>query len=331
MQIRRLTYFDYRKLKRMVSYLCSDENDRLAKSIMEEPVGILNAILPLSLKFKSESFILIEYGEILGLITTTTTPGNPNKINITRLIFKENLYEVGKQLVEYVIQKFGGLGATSFMVTIDECHDELSNLFLNGCGFRQCASETLWKIEKPLPQKTDLIWRYAQNNDSKHIAELYNSELLNIYKPSLTRHEKEFQDAFFSGFNDYYKTRCVLEEEKKLLGYFSITTSDNLNYIFDMTLNSGYQIDYEKVINTMLCEIARKRKAFYPLIKQKKYLKDSERLGNYLESKGYNRIQTKQILVKDFYKPIKQESANWNVFLLGEDQGINVVTNHYKP
>ena len=232
---------------------------------------------------------------------------------------------------KYVIQKFGGLGATSFMVTIDECHDELSNLFLNGCGFRQCASETLWKIEKPIPQKTDLIWRYAQNNDSKHIAELYNSELLNIYKPSLTRHEKEFQDAFFSGFNDYYKTRCVLEEEKKLLGYFSITTSDNLNYIFDMTLNSGYQIDYEKVINTMLCEIARKRKAFYPLIKQKKYLKDSERLGNYLESKGYNRIQTKQILVKDFYKPIKQESANWNVFLLGEDQGINVVTNHYKP
>ena len=63
----------------------------------------------------------------------------------------------------------------------------------------------------------------------------------------------------------------------------------------------------------------------------KKYIKDSERYENYLTSKGYNPIQTKQILVKDFYKPIKQESANWNVFLLGEDQGINVVTNHYKP
>ena len=80
----------------------------------------------------------------------------------------------------------------------------------------------------------------------------------------------------------------------------------------------------------MLCEIARKRKAFYPLIKQKKYLKDSEQLGNYLESKGYNQIQTKQILVKDFYKPIKQESTNWDVFLLGEDQGVNVATNHFE-
>ena len=322
MQIRRLTYFDYRKLKRMVSYLCSDENDKLAKSIMEEPVGILNAILPLSMKFKSESFILVDDEEILGIITTIRTPGNPYKINITRLIFKENLYEVGKQLVEYVIQKFGGLGATSFMVTIDECHDELSNLFINGCGFRQCASETLWKIERPTPQKPDKNWRYAQNSDSFKIAELYNSEVINMFKPSLTRHAKEFQDSFFSGFNDFYKTRFIIEECKKILGYFSITTSDNLNYILDMTLNSGYDLDYEKIINIMLCEIARKKRAFYPLIKQKRYIKDSEKLENYLKSKGYNPIQTKQILVKDFYKPIKQESKNWNVFLLGEDQGI---------
>ena len=327
MQIRRLTYFDYRKLKRMVSYLCSDENDKLAKSIMEEPIGFLNTILPLSMKFKSESFILIDENEILGLITTLRTPGNPYKINITRLIFKENLYEVGKQLVEYVIQKFGGLGATSFMVTIDEWHDELSNLFINGCGFRQCASETLWKIEKPTPEKVDFNWRYAQNNDANKIAELYNYEVINMYRPSLTRHSKEFQDGVFLGFNDYYKTRFVIEESKRILGYFSITTSDNLNYILDMTLNSGYDFDYDKVINIMLCEIARKKRAFYPLIKQKKYIKDSERLENYLKSKGYNPIQTKQILVKDFYKPVKQQSGNWSVFLLGEDQGV--ITNNF--
>ena len=152
MQIRRLTYVDYPKLKKLVSYLCNDENDKIAKSILEVPVSFVNAMLPLSLKFQSESFILLENNEILGLITTAKTPGNPYKINITRLVFKENLYEVGKQLVEFIIQKFGGKGATSFAVTIDECHDELFNLFINGCGFRQCASETLWKIEKPTPE-----------------------------------------------------------------------------------------------------------------------------------------------------------------------------------
>ena len=322
MQIRRLTYLDYQKLKRMVSYLCTDENDKLAKSIMEEPVGIINALLPLPLKFKSESFILVEDDEILGLITTAKTPGNPQKINITRLIFKENLYDIGKQLVEFIVQKFGAIGATSFMVTIDECHDELSNLFINGCGFRQCASETLWKIDKPTPERPDFHWRYAQNQDAHKIAELYNSEVINIYKPSLTRHEKEFKEPFFSGFNDFYKTRFIIEESKNILGYFSITTSDNLNYILDLTVNSGYNFDYEKIINVMLCEIARKKRAFYPIIKQKKYIKDSERLENYLKSKNYSPIQTKQILVKDFYKPINQDSTAWHVFLLGEDQGI---------
>ena len=145
--------------------MCTDENDKLAKSIMEEPLGLINAMLPLRFKFKSESFIYVENKEILGIITIARTSGNPYKINITRLIFKENLYDIGKQLVEFAIHKYGAKGATSFTVTIDECHDELFNLFINGCGFRQCASETLWKIEKPSPEKTNFHWRYAQNSE----------------------------------------------------------------------------------------------------------------------------------------------------------------------
>lgn len=320
MQIRRLTYFDYRKLKRLVSYLCNDENDRIARSIMQEPVGFVNAMLPLSLKFHSESFILINEDEILGLITVVTTAGNPYKINITRLVFKDNCYEVGKQLVEFIVQKFGAKGATSFVVTIDECHDELFDLFINGCGFRKCASETLWKIEKPVPEKTSIKWRYAQVSDTKNIAELYNSELINMYKPSLSRNAKEFQDSMLSGLREFYKVRYLLEDNKKLMGYLSITTSDNLNYILDMILNSGYEYDYDSIINLLLCEVAGKRRAFYPLIKQKNYVKNSDKFGEYLQGKGYIPIQTQQILVKDYYKPIPAESASWKAFSLGENQ-----------
>lgn len=319
MRIKRLTYFDYGKIKKLVSYLCVDDRDRLVKSISEVPFGMINAMMPLALKFKSESFILVENGEVLGLITTAKTPGNPYKINITRLIFKENMYDVGKQLVEFVVHKLGAKGATTFSVTLDECHDELFDLFINGCGFRLCSSETLWKIDKTVPEKTDLKWRYAQNSDAGAIAQLYNAELENIYRPSLTRHPKEFQEPLFQGFSDYYKTRCVIEEGKNIVGYFSITTSDNLNYIFDITTNDAYGIEYSKVINEMLCEVAQKKRAFYPLVKQKKYIKNSEDFENYLKSMNYTPIQTQQILVKDYYKPIRQESANWNVFDFGEN------------
>ncbi len=318
--IRRLTYFDYPKLKKLISYLCTDTNEKLAKSLMEEPIGLFNAILPLSLKFKSESFILIENKEILGLISVECTPGNPYKINITRLIFKENMYEIGKQLIDFVVQKNGGKGATSFIVTIDECHEELLDLFINGCGFRQCAAETLWKIEHPTPEKNNQQWRYAQNSDAIEISELYNAEIVNIYKPSLSRKPEEFMQPLFQGFTDYYKTRYVIEECKKILAYFSITTIDNLNYILDITSNSGYDIDFDKIINIMLCEIASKKKAFFPLIKQKKYTNNSEQFGQYLQAKGFIPIQTQNILVKNFYRTIPQVSEGWQVFTLGENQ-----------
>ena len=318
--IRRLNCFDYPKLKRLISYLCNDDSDKIAKNLMEEPLGIINAMMPLSMKFRSESFILIEDKEILGLITAVCTAGNPYKINITRLIFKENRYEIGKQLVEFLIQKLGGKGANTFSVIIDECHNELLDLFINGCGFRQCSSETLWKIEHKKKKKTDLRWRYAQNSDADKIAELYNGEVVSIYQPSLLRQPKEFITPFFQGFTKFYKTRYVCEESEKILGYFSVTTADNLNYILDITTNSGYELDYEKIINFMLYDIAIKKRAFYPLIKQKKYTKNSQRLENYLNSKNYYPIQTHHILVKDFYRPVKEESKNWNVFILGENQ-----------
>lgn len=321
--IRRLNCFDYPKLKKLISYLCTDENDKLVKSLAEAPLGLVNALMPLNMKFRSESFILTEDKDILGLITVIGTLGNPYKINITRLIFKENRYDIGKMLVEFVVQKFGGKGANSFSVVIDECHEELFDLFINGCGFRQCSSETLWKKEKPQPQKTNFKWRLAQNSDSEQIASLYNDEIINIYKPSLQRSPKEFTQPFFQGFSDFYKSRFVYDGCKNITGYFSITTSDNINYILDLTLSSGYDFDYDELINTMLCEIASKKRAFYPLIKQKKYFKNSEQLENYLNTNGYTPIQTQHILVKDFYRLQKEKSSKLEVFMLGDSQ-INV-------
>lgn len=317
MKIRRFTYFDYKKIKTLVPYLTDDE---ASGKLADEPAGIVNSLLPLMLKFKPESFVLVENGEILGLITVAKISGNWQKVNITRILLKENMYEAAKYLVAYVVKKYGQSGVKTFTASIDECHDELFDLFINGCGFRQCSCETLYKIEKPQPYKAVPNWRYAQNSDAADIAQLCNSELINIYAPSLSRNPKEFCEPVFSGFSDCYKTRFVADIDGKILGYFSVTTSDNLNYILDVTVNSGYEFDYEKIINDLLCEIARKKRAFYPLIKLKKYTKNAENFENYLRSKNYIPVQTRQILVKDFYKTIKQTAQDEKVFVLGENQ-----------
>ena len=70
----------------------------------------------------------------------------------------------------------------------------------------------------------------------------------------------------------------------------------------------------------MLCEIACKKKHSIQSLNKKKYMKNSEELENYLKEQNYTPIQTQQILVKDCYKTVKQESTDWKVFLLGENQ-----------
>lgn len=309
----------------MISYLGSDESDKFAKALMSEPMGFINNILPLKYKFLNESYILLDKKEILGLITVAPTVGNHYKISITRLVFQNNFYDAGKQLIEFVISKYGAKGATSFSVAIDECHDELLRLFTEGCGFRQCSSETLWKTDNfDKNAVTSSGFRAFDNTDAKSVCRLYNSEIEGIYRPSLERIKQEFYEPILGGYSQFYKNRYVLEEpiKKRIVAYMSLTTSDNLNFIIDLTTNNGYQLSYDDILGYAISEIYRRRNVFYPLVKQKKYTKTSDKLEEYLKSKNYHPIQTQIILVKNFYRPLKTAENALHIFMFGENSQI---------
>ncbi len=327
-RIRKLTCFDYPKIKKMISYLGSAEGEFFSKALLNEPFGLISSVLPLKYKFLNESYILLDGKEILGLITIEPALGNHYKINITRLVFQNNLYDAGKQLIDFVTSKYSAKGATSFIVSVDECHDELLKLFTDGCGFRQCASETLWKIDN-FPQNTDIPcgFRPFNNGDAKSVCKLYNSEIETIYKASLERIKQEFEDPIFGGYSQFYKNRYVLEEpvKKTIIGYISITTSDNNNFIIDFVTNDGYEIAYDDILKYAISEISRRRTVFYPFVKQKNYTRTTEKLGEYLRGKNYTPIQNQIILVKHFYRPVKTTENAIQVFLFGENSKI--VTN----
>jgi len=319
-RVRRLNCFDIPKIKKMISYLGNTDGAEFTKALKSEILSKAQNILPLKYSFLPESFVLVSEKEILGLITVVPTSGNPYKINITRLVFLQNMYDVGKQLVEYVIASFGARGAVSFNVTVDECHDELKDLFLKGCGFRQCSYENLWKIENFKPQSAEKAqFRHCQNSDAPAVARLYNSELKTIYRPSLERIKTEFKEPFFGGFASFYKNRYVLEEFSKhrIICYLSITTSDNLNFIIDISKNKAYEISYDEILNFALGEISKRKTKFYAFIKHRQYNENADNFEEYLHSRNLNCIQTKCVLVKDFYRPIKQ-STLVQVFSFGE-------------
>ena len=322
-RIRRVNYFDIPKIRKMTEYLDNDDSDRFTKELRNEAVRIVHYVFPLKYKFLPESYVLLEKNEILGLITIIPTMGNPYKIVISRLIFQNNLYEVGKQLVEFIIAKYGAMGATSFTVTIDNSHDELFQLFLNECGFRHCSCENLWKIENFVPEEHNIApFRVCQNSDAKKVSELYNAELNSLYKPALLRLKTEFKAPFFEGITNFYKNRYVLEEaaHRRIIAYLSITTSDNLNFILDLTTADGYTIDYDEVLNFAIQEISSRKSNYYLFFKEKKYTNTAEKFEEYLKQHGFNCIQTQNILVKDFYRPVKQAENALKVFIMGENR-----------
>ncbi len=319
--IRRLNCFDAPKIKRMISYLGNNDVEKFTKAITHEAFVLLHALLPLKYKFLPESYILLEKKEILGLITIVPTNGNPYKINITRLIFRQNMYDVGKHLVDFVIARFGAKGAISFNVTVDQSHEELLNLFMQGCGFRQCSYENLWKLDNFKPatnKKTN--FRYCQSSDAKEIANLYNHELKNLYKPSMERIKEEYKEPVFAGMTNFYKNRYVLEEQsnRKIIAYMSITTSDNLNFIIDMSLNDSYDIQYDEIINFALEEISRRKTVFYAFVKHRQYTVNADIMEKYLHERNLHCIQTQCVLVKDFYKQIKTPENVLQIFQFGE-------------
>ncbi len=316
--IRRLTCFDASKIKKMIAYLGNTESVRIS------PFGIIHEILPLKYKFLPETYILSDNDEILGLITVIPTNGNPYKINITRLIFKQNLYSVGKQLVEFVIARYGAIGAISFNVTVDQSHDELLELFMTGCGFRQCSYENLWKLENFTPQTNSKAnFRPCQNSDAKKVAKLYNAELKNLYRPSLERIKTEYTSPFFAGFSNEYKNRYVLEISEKIAAYLSISTIDNFNFIIDMSLNNAYTIPYDEIINFALSEISTRKSKFCAFLKHRQYTQNADIFEKYLHERNLNCIQTQCVLVKDFYKQIKQTEKTLQIFQFGEFSSSN--------
>ncbi len=323
-QIRKFNFLDGHRVKKLVSQIGCDYSDIVLKTIIGHACCILHSFVPLKYRFLPETFLYLENDEIIGLITVVPTRGNPYKINIIRLIFKQNDYEVGKQLLEFVISRFGARGATTFYAAVDLSHEELINLFINSCGFRQCSYENLWKIENFTPQnKTKAPFRYCQNSDAKAVADLYNNELKNIFKPAMERAKEEYKEPFFEGLTNFYKNRYVLEEpaKHKIIAYLSITTTDNLNFIIDMSINDAYGLDYDSVLNFALGEISRRKTTYYAFLKHRQYTKTADNLEEYLHKNNLNCIQTQYMLVKDFYKPIKETENNpIQVFLLGENK-----------
>ena len=320
-KIRKANYFDKFQLKKMISFLSSDAINYYNKIFSNVPFIYFHYLLPLKLKFLPESYVIAENKDILGMITISPTAGNPFRLNINRLLLEHDYFNTGKQLIDFVISKYGAKGASSFLSIIDDSYNELMHLFVDGCGFRHCSSEQLWKFDEiRFSSENNTFFRPFKNSDAQAVAMLFNDSVITHFKYSISRTKDEYIEPFFKGLNDNYVLKYVIEDEilKTVKAYFSITTTDNQNYILNITSSLWYECEWEDILNFAVNQISKRNKNFSLFVRLKKYTATSENLEKYLIDNGAKCVQNQAVLVKDFYKIIKEQKPAQKIVLFNE-------------
>lgn len=327
-KIRKLYYFDKKNTKEMISFL--NNRDTYINRIMFNPLILLHHLLPLRFKFLPESYVLKDGKEIKGLITVAPSRCPKKKMEIQKLFFEENRYDYAEELIQFAVSKYKAMGTASFIVKIDDYLPELLRLFVAKCGFSQISYEKLWKIKeiKDADYNPKML-RSFRNSDAQTVASLYNESLLPHFRPLLGKGAKEFKDFPFKGLSYFSEYKYILEDRKtkNVIGFVSIRTADNENYIVDITQSSWVEVDINAVVNYAYHQIQKRKKHFNLYITTKKYAQTGEKYEKQFMEDKFECIQNQIVLTNSSAKIIRDAVPTGRFTVLSQFYGgINVTS-----
>lgn len=317
-KIKKISFSDIINVKKLISVVCSDNvmSYRRLFFLSVPTTYLQNLFYNVHLRKMPETYVAFDNNNNLkGLISVKQQTGNPYKWQIKRLFLDKNSHEEGKQLVDYVIAKFGARGVDTFYVSVDDNQSELIDLFIKGCGFRFCSTEALWYVSNVnflVSDFDETCFKNYKNSDNKKVSELFNDNLITLYKYSLSKEKEEFNDRLIQGFNSDSDFKYILEDNKsgKIKSFIEIKTIDNLNYFLDVIVPTQYFELYPQILSFAIKKIIKRNKNFKLYIKNRKYLQAGEMLENFFKENRFELLQNNAILVRDFFKSVKEESKS---------------------
>ncbi len=270
----------------------------------------LNYLLPLRLKFKNESFVILEDNIKNALITLDKDSKSNTRFKITKLVLEENSFSNVVELVKYVTTRYRAMGANSFYIVIDEKNPDLLNLFKNELNFRHCAMEYLFKVEN-LNKNFAINLKHPKKESIKNITDFYNENINSFNRFLFSREKYQFKNNFLK--------YVFLGENEEILGYFEVATNDNVDFYLNFTLDCTYNIYLMDAIKAIYSKLSRKYKNFNLYIKVKDYFLNSKELLAILKENDIKFISKSLILAKDYYKPVKANDILKNAKIIFND------------
>ena len=157
-------------------------------------------------------------------------------------------------------------------------------------------------------------FKHFKNSDAQRCIDFYNENINSLYKYSLSREKEELYDKFAQGLHSDTSFKYIVEDNdsKNIKAVIKILTFDNKNYIFDYVISQGYVDMFPMILSFAVKKITKRNKNFKLYIKNRKYLQAGEQLDDFFKNNRFELLQNNAILVRDFFKNIKQESSLMN-------------------
>ncbi len=312
-----------RELQQVLSLLERFGGDEFNYPVLERfqslymPFHKINQVLPLPLKFLPGIFVATADNQVLGLVWISRDGHRLDRWKIDQVIIDPDTYaayDVGKQLMYYVINKFGGMGVETFLAYVDPHYTEGLAL-LKECGFRHCTKLHAYHLDgadERLKQATVQIHglREARRLDARRLQELHSETLVPEVRISLRQSPQDL----YPGPLDQMRRRCQGEFYKRwvvsqgsrdyLQGSVSISTWDYKNFDISLLVSPAWEDGYEPLLAFAVQQVYKSTSS--PRITMSVYEFQKTKMEA-MAKMGFQRDWTTEILVKDYWIPIKDK------------------------
>lgn len=310
--IKKAGFLQKGKIKNLIHFVGQNV---FVPDLVHMPLYFMNSLMPLRLKFLREAYCALENRKIKGLIELEKERGNYAKLRITKLFLEKNSYEIGEQLINYALSKYCAYGANSFYIIFDEKLDEMARLFIQECKFRIASYETIFKIDKNALNNLDergtdfLDFKHLKQSQFQKLSDMYNNAIMPDLRITFETNKNYFAESSTGGISKEVNFRYILENKEKdeICGYFNISSFDYKNYIIDVAISPFYENYFPDMIRFSVKQIEKRCKDSNLYVRIKHYFSTSNSLLSQSKEYDFEFITKNLIIVRDFFKPVKQD------------------------
>ncbi len=312
-----------KELKQVLALLERFTGDEFSYPVLDRfrslyvPFHKVNKVLPLHFKFLPDIYVATDDNTVMGLVWLSRDGHRKDRWKIDQMIINPDFYaayDVGKQLVYYIVNKFGAMGVETFLAYVDPHYTEGFAL-LKDCGFRHCTKIHTYQLEgipETMKGKTILIQglREAKPVDGRKLQELHSETLVPEVRVSLRKSPQDFFPSSWESFKrrcrgEFFKRWVVVPSRQDYLyGSVSISTWDYKHFSISAMVSPVWESGLEDLLLFALQQV--QKSASNPRITIEVYDFHKAK-AQVLESLGFERLATAEVLVKDYWIPVKDK------------------------